>query len=847
MNDAIECTGLHQRRTASNFPETVTQTTRGLTSGKGRVRLSSSNGSLKPAGINQEKMIDPHLRIRRAIRADDALLVRRILRSHPNLLHNPDLTGSREEAGNSNLHLAAKLGHVEIVRLLLSLGHESPAVGPALNEQHQTALMLAAAAGHTEVVHAIAEADPSVIHRRDSRGRDAVMEAALGGHDTCLQILLTYVPGGAYEAVRQADLEGNTALHYASSKGNMLVLRTLLAAGADADRRNVWLWTAVEYSQSVQSEVYLKNLIADMEKRRASKREAVRDERVGTSGRAFRNSNIKIDPERSHSKIRSNQAYGIIASISKSRRLSGPYAIHVKSLPGCARATNTLSIPHIASIYPSLKKQLRGTAVSRVNKLDRQPRGQRPTAQSPSSPPFTPDLRFPYPAVKCIIGQYFLSIATPRRYWAWLIVCGFFDADNNEIWHKEIFISQDCERGYSHSARQYDNGPLPPRWAALGQLPHPSDDLSNIRIRGYKTALLSFVLPRLPQLSLSRLTVHNLHLQDAQIIEPLSRPTFLLNKPSTHPFTDVTQESSHTSRSQSRAASHPPTPSQQAASPAQPAPTPSVATPAATRSATASANTPLPPVNGPPPPPVLPQFHQATMAYSGTGFNARWGPDGGGPPNYMYGSGRGMYGHPGPYANMPMQFQQPAGFGYCAPNTPVMMPYGMAQQAFNPYGGQGYPRPVMTPGGRPPYPYPILDGSAPSANMTNSTGGVGCEPGYSYFFPPEHTKIHFLRTGPDAPWQLPPGTHIEFTAAHVPTNITIAQLMKGFGASNSNPRLNNIWEVLPAGNGKWYKGMQFNGDDSDSCKKTLKEVGWDKTRSGLPGESPVVYLYVTKD
>ncbi|EHA53311.1 hypothetical protein MGG_15258 [Pyricularia oryzae 70-15] len=206
-------------------------------------------------------------------------------------------------------------------------------------------------------------------------------------------------------------------------------------------------------------------------------------------------------------------------------------------------ATNTLSIPHIASIYPSLKKQLRGTAVSRVNKLDRQPRGQRPTAQSPSSPPFTPDLRFPYPAVKCIIGQYFLSIATPRRYWAWLIVCGFFDADNNEIWHKEIFISQDCERGYSHSTRQYDNGPLPPRWAALGQLPHPSDDLSNIRIRGYKVGQRTYDIVNSQVLSLSRLTVHNLHPQDAQIIEPLSQPTFLLNKPSTHPFTDVTQES----------------------------------------------------------------------------------------------------------------------------------------------------------------------------------------------------------------------------------------------------------------------------------------------------------------
>lgn len=233
-------------------------------------------------------MIDPHLRIRRAIRADDALLVHRILRSHPNLLRNPDLTGPREDACNSNLHLAAKLGHVDIVRLLLSLGHEERSIGPALNEMHQTALMLAAGAGHTEVVHAIAQADPSVIRRRDSRGRDAVMEAALGGHDTCLQILLTYAPGGACEAVRQADLEGNTALHYASSKGNMLVLRTLLAAGADSERRNIWEWTAVEYSQSVQSEVYLKNLITEMDKRRASKREVARDDTIRRSGGGLR-------------------------------------------------------------------------------------------------------------------------------------------------------------------------------------------------------------------------------------------------------------------------------------------------------------------------------------------------------------------------------------------------------------------------------------------------------------------------------------------------------------------------------------------------------------------------------
>jgi ankyrin repeat protein len=102
------------------------------------------------------------------------------------------------------------------------------------------------------------------------------MEASLGGHDTVLQILLTYVPGGAADAVQRADVDGNTALHFASSNGNLLVLRTLLAAGADADRRNVWSWTAMAYSATVQAEVYLKGLVAEVERRRQARMEAER-------------------------------------------------------------------------------------------------------------------------------------------------------------------------------------------------------------------------------------------------------------------------------------------------------------------------------------------------------------------------------------------------------------------------------------------------------------------------------------------------------------------------------------------------------------------------------------------
>ncbi|KAH9905580.1 ankyrin [Xylariomycetidae sp. FL2044] len=215
-------------------------------------------------------MIQPSQRLRRAVHSDDALLVRRIVKAHPDLVHNPD--HSSTGLSNSSLHLAASLGHLDVCKVLVALGHESPT--PALNDNHQTALMLAAAAGHTEVVHFLAENDPPSILRRDIRGRDAIMEASLGGHDTVLQILLTYVPGGATGAVRNADIDGNTALHFASSNGNLLVLRTLLAAGADAETRNVWSWTAVAYSATVQAEVYLKGLVAEVEKRRRIKTEA---------------------------------------------------------------------------------------------------------------------------------------------------------------------------------------------------------------------------------------------------------------------------------------------------------------------------------------------------------------------------------------------------------------------------------------------------------------------------------------------------------------------------------------------------------------------------------------------
>lgn len=63
--------------------------------------------------------------------------------------------------------------------------------------------------------------------------------------------------------LQASDLDGNTALHYASAYGQLKCIRALLEAGADPNRRNAWSWTAVSYSLSVQAEVYFKGLVGE--------------------------------------------------------------------------------------------------------------------------------------------------------------------------------------------------------------------------------------------------------------------------------------------------------------------------------------------------------------------------------------------------------------------------------------------------------------------------------------------------------------------------------------------------------------------------------------------------------
>jgi hypothetical protein len=143
-----------------------------------------------------------------------------------------------------------------------------------------------------------------------------------------------------------------------------------------------------------------------------------------------------------------------------------------------------------------------------------------------------------------------------------------------------------------------------------------------------------------------------------------------------------------------------------------------------------------------------------------------------------------------------------------------------------------------------PAPAPVVDPDFPAANHINSTGGAGVEPGYNYFFPTEHAKVIVLKCAVP-PWTLVPGTYgdIPFHAAKVPANITMAELLVGFGADNPDKAKNQFWEVYPQGGGAWGWKEHVTGDDKVMMARTVRDMGWVEKRDGVV---QTVYLWITK-
>ncbi|KAK0660189.1 Caskin-1 [Lasiodiplodia hormozganensis] len=209
-------------------------------------------------------MINVEIRLRRAIRLNDLVLVRRIVRNNPHVLRNPDF----EDKSNTSLHLAAREGFTDIAAFLIDAGHEND--GISRNTDHDTPLMLAAACGQVEVGILLVARFPQCVPYTNLNGMDVLMHASKNGSSA----LLPHILSAPYPCSPLThDNDGNTALHHASAAGELKCLRLLLQAGASPHALNAYAWSPLAYSRTQAAKLYFEDLIAEQERARSGEQQ----------------------------------------------------------------------------------------------------------------------------------------------------------------------------------------------------------------------------------------------------------------------------------------------------------------------------------------------------------------------------------------------------------------------------------------------------------------------------------------------------------------------------------------------------------------------------------------------
>ena len=131
--------------------------------------------------------------------------------------------------GSTALMLAAELGHVEAIDILLGRGADVS----ASDDAGATALSFASDNGHVEAITLLlgrgADANTS-----DGEGFTPVWGAAGGGHVEAMKALLDYTGGGA--DVNKVNNTGETPLYAASQGGHVAAMKLLLDRGADTSK-----------------------------------------------------------------------------------------------------------------------------------------------------------------------------------------------------------------------------------------------------------------------------------------------------------------------------------------------------------------------------------------------------------------------------------------------------------------------------------------------------------------------------------------------------------------------------------------------------------------------------------
>ncbi|XP_022722162.1 ankyrin repeat-containing protein At5g02620-like [Durio zibethinus] len=143
-----------------------------------------------------------------------------------------DATGARQmlrmrdEEENTAFHLAARYGHLDVLRLLVK---EDPDFAFSANTSGETPLYLAAEGGYHGMVTEMLDNCKSTVYGGPN-GRTALHAAVLAGDEKTVRKLIE----AKMQLTKQTDDNGRTPLHYAAHFGKRSIAKVLLENDASA-------------------------------------------------------------------------------------------------------------------------------------------------------------------------------------------------------------------------------------------------------------------------------------------------------------------------------------------------------------------------------------------------------------------------------------------------------------------------------------------------------------------------------------------------------------------------------------------------------------------------------------
>ncbi|CAK9143984.1 unnamed protein product [Ilex paraguariensis] len=176
------------------------------------VREIIKNYDLVAAGIKARNGFDAlHI----AAKQGDLEVVKVLMEAHPQLFMTVDV------ANTTALHTAATQGHLEVVNFLLEI---ESSLATIARSNGKTALHSAARNGHVKVVSALLNKEPGIATRNDKKGQTALHMAVKGQNLKVAEELIRADPS----LINMVDTKGNTALHIATRKARDQIVKMLL-------------------------------------------------------------------------------------------------------------------------------------------------------------------------------------------------------------------------------------------------------------------------------------------------------------------------------------------------------------------------------------------------------------------------------------------------------------------------------------------------------------------------------------------------------------------------------------------------------------------------------------------